>query len=450
MTDLHQRFRELDRLDVPDMRTDIERRAATEPMAPPKPVTATVPPWRGPLVAVGTAVATLVVIGAAVLLLRAGPAEVTDTLASTAPTTTAPSETTDEASPMAVPDLSGGEWQQVAEDEPWVPSIIDLDPLPDGGFVAVTAEPSPWSVAWSPDGVDWYEGDPHGTLSELRSGIDPDPDQMLIVNGRVVVLSEDNPTIWSGDPQTGEWQSIPLDTAGMRGDLNPRAMAANDSEVLVVGQDRAAGAVVAWLVDPTSGASRPAAKPTVESGLADHSSPEITAAWVNGQWVINTALAAGDGYIDSYGSETSSRSVLWASTHAASWIEMPLPEDPAGILAEGRTGLFIWSGPMAADLWYTPDLVIWEHLVDEGEPFAPTPADDGYLGIQDVNPSGSGELWISVSASGEVWQPTVPLPAGLWSNDLEAYSDGKLLAGLFRLRPGPGARTELWLYDTGS
>ena len=62
MTDLQQRFRELDRLDVPDMRTDIKRRAATEPMAPPIPVMATAPRWRGPLIAFGTAAAILVVV----------------------------------------------------------------------------------------------------------------------------------------------------------------------------------------------------------------------------------------------------------------------------------------------------------------------------------------------------------------------------------------------------
>ena len=50
MLDLQRRFRELDRLDAPDVRADIEQRAI-KPSTPLVPAPVMVPWWRGPLVA---------------------------------------------------------------------------------------------------------------------------------------------------------------------------------------------------------------------------------------------------------------------------------------------------------------------------------------------------------------------------------------------------------------
>jgi hypothetical protein len=417
--------------------------------------------WRGPLIAVGAAAAVIIVVTIGVLLLRGLESSIPPADTVPATTTTLP-QTTVTTEPALLPtDLfEDATWQQVAVDEPWASSVIDLDALSGGGFVVVTAEPSPWSVAWSPNGVDWNEGDPNGVLSGLRGewgtpfglsdGRGPDLDRALIADDRVVVLAEDGPTVWIGDPRTSQWQGVPLDTAGILGDPSPRAMAANATEVLVVGQDRTANEIVAWLVDPDTATSQRTTGPAVEAGLADHITPEIGATWLQGQWIIITDLMAPEGYTDSYGSETASRSVMWASEDATTWTEVALPEDPAGMLAHGDTGLFVSTGPMAADIWYTPDLITWTHIVDEGVSLTderelgfvvPTPAEAGYVGVVDVDPSGPGSFWVAVSSDGRTWEPKVSLPPGLLSNNAESYSDGKLLAGLVR----PGSGTELWL-----
>ncbi len=385
--------------------------------------------WRGPLVAAATAATIVIAALVATFLLRGGGSTLQP--AATVPSTTSGS--------LSVLDLGPGVWQRVAVDEDWVQSIIDIDSLPDGGFVALTAESGPRTVMWSPDGVDWYEGDPHDALKRLNH-------RMLVVGGQVVL--HDGFRFWSLDHKTVQVERISLDTSDWEGAFAPSARAAGEDEILFVGQDRTADAVVVWLVDPSTGRSELAAIIDVDEGLADHSTPGIGAGWVDDRWVITTDIAAFEGFVgDEYVS--SSRSVMWASEDAYQWSEVPLPEDPAGIQEQGSAGLYFWSGPMAGDLWYTSDLTEWVHLIDEGQPtgesqppFSPIPADSGYLGVVDVDPGGPGELWVAVSSDGTAWEPKTPLPEGLLSNELEAYSDGKLLAGLVG-RSG----TELWLWD---
>ena len=93
MTDLRDRLSELGQLDAPDMRSAIDRRVAELQSTPPSALTsAPRTPWRGPLIAIATAVAVLVVTVATVLLFRGGSPTVEPAETVPAPTvTTAPS-----------------------------------------------------------------------------------------------------------------------------------------------------------------------------------------------------------------------------------------------------------------------------------------------------------------------------------------------------------------------
>lgn len=178
MLDLHQRFRELDRLDAPDMRTDIEQRAAvpSEPLEP-----AAAPPawWRGPMVAVATAFVVLVVIAAAVLVWRGGSGDIADT-----PTTTTIADT---PTTTTVPDAPTIE----------VPSIAV-----EGGtdILATTiGKPTP-SVATCPAGS---RPDEPGPTDQVRPFDASVPTAFDRQSGKVVVLLE-GPT-WAFDVCSNTW-----------------------------------------------------------------------------------------------------------------------------------------------------------------------------------------------------------------------------------------------------
>jgi len=100
MTDLRQRLGELDQLDAPDMRESIHQRAAELAQAPLQSLVRTsASGWRGPLIAVGTAFVTLIVVAGSLLLIGRDDSSVvveepTTTLVSTTlPPTTMPSTT---------------------------------------------------------------------------------------------------------------------------------------------------------------------------------------------------------------------------------------------------------------------------------------------------------------------------------------------------------------------
>ena len=103
MTDLRQRLGELDQLDAPDMRASIDRRAAELDQAVPQSLDRTsVLGWRGPLIAVGTAVVILVVVAGSLLLIGRDDSSVVEEPTTTVVSTTVPPTTVPPA-PTTVP-----------------------------------------------------------------------------------------------------------------------------------------------------------------------------------------------------------------------------------------------------------------------------------------------------------------------------------------------------------
>jgi hypothetical protein len=220
MVDLQQRLGELDLLDAPDMRVDIERRAAQLIVSSQESlqVTDPIPPrWRGPLIALGTAVAILVIIAAAALALRTDPGDVTDTTVAPTPTTVSPPETTTPptTAPQAITVRDAGS----AEDRGWTyiesPLGREFQRLANGtwvildsgwacrgehGFSKVCSSRAPTVPPY--DAV----ADPLETLWTSADGIDWTPAEVPEFAGKVVYESP----IYTNHDQLWAWVS-PID-----------------------------------------------------------------------------------------------------------------------------------------------------------------------------------------------------------------------------------------------
>ncbi len=125
MTDLRHRLSELDRLDPPDMRPGIDQRISGFHSAPPEMLVHTSGAgWRGPLIAIGTAVAILVVVAGSLLLLGGGQSDVVEE-----PTPTVTIET-----PTSIPDVSASGLPTTG----FINEVSDLALASDGTVWAAT------------------------------------------------------------------------------------------------------------------------------------------------------------------------------------------------------------------------------------------------------------------------------------------------------------------------
>jgi hypothetical protein len=384
-------------------------------------------------------IVVLLVIGATALLLRGGdappadePATVTTAGDAVVPTTAGVEE------PLVDPsrDVRLDEWQQVAVGEPWVGSIVEIEALPGGGFVAVTSEPDPWSVVWSHDGVEWRNGDSQQQVPTQSQAIGQDlgPHRVAVTAEQVVVLDKIDSTVWSGSPRTGQWEPIRLDTGGLEGQPEPIAVAGNASEILVIGAmdtNRPTVELVMWLVDPTEGTSvralPPAATATVWTDVLD----EVGIEWFDGQWILMVDKRVSD---DEYDTRLS----IWTSPDARSWTEAALPDrfDIGGRLTTGPSGVIVTSGYLGGDdIWHSPDGLVWDLVFDRKAFITDATYSDtlGYVTLSDArglvepDPSSQFRGALLVSADGKVWRPAGPARPANGLDARLAASDGKLL-----------------------
>ncbi len=429
----------------------------------PQPATAA-PTARRPVWAFAAAfAAVLLVIGATTLVLRGGdtpvanePATPTTVTNPAVPTTVGVEQSTPVStnpdSPMVGvdPDVFLEAWQPVAFGEPWVGSIVDIEALPDGGFVAMTWAPDPWSVVWSPDGVEWHDGDPRQQVPGFPAWVHMDEQRSLEVTAdQVVVLDQVNVGVWVGDPKTGDWELIRLDTSGFDGRWGTMAMAANDNEVLVVAGDEIQDAgdeelsssqVVIWLVDTSEGTSTRTSLPVTTRPDMRNSLFE----WFNDRWIM---LQHGQ---ERPGSDVCS---AWMSSDGASWSETALPEGLneacGGSLTTGPSGVVVtrssWGGD---DIWYSPDGLDWELVYDRSAVAKATYSETlGYVvevtvdydpESQDEKPAGDSHIAdailtstdgdaIMVSADGRTWHLAGPALPKYGMDFHLAASDGSLL-----------------------
>jgi hypothetical protein len=417
--------------------------------------------------------AVLLVIGLTTLVLRGGDTPMTNEPA----TPTTPTTVTDAAVPTTVgveqstaiavsqgspmvgvdPDVFLDTWRQVAVGEPWIKSIVDIEALPDGGFVAVTSEPDPWSVVWSPDGIEWHDGDPQRHVPGFSAWIDiNEPRSVEATVDQVVLLDQANVGVWVGDPKMGEWELIRLDTSGFDGRWGTMAMAANDSEALIIAskEDQAAGdegvptsQIVIWLADTFQRTSTRISLPVTTHPVGSDALIE----WFNDRWIMMVPK----GVADPDGCS------VWMSLDGTSWTETALPDRLAewcgSSLTAGPSGLVVtrssWGGD---DFWFSPDGVDWELAYDRSAVAKSTYSETlGYVievtidydpESQDEKPAGDSHMVetiltstdgdaIMVSTDGKTWHLAGPARPKYGGDLLLAASDGSLLVrdDLFRL-----------------
>lgn len=311
------------------MQAPTQHPTPTTPLTPP-------PQRRKAWAAVAAAfVLALAAIGAAALVMRGGDGEVADT--PPVPTTlvepdVATTGAGEEPTASALLDGSNtydaeefyGAWHQVGVDEPWVDSILDIEAMSDGGFVVVTVEPYPSNVVWSPDGVEWFNADPQQLLPPLawsdsrhRSNAIPlynvldvgpvpitlgrppgEPGLIAVSEALVALVDPDSTAVYFGDPVTGDWTSVDLDTSGLADHVEPAFVAARGDLLLVAGwvevtdpptdPDSAEPiptvSLVGWIVDTEQGTAAQTPMPAVTARFGHGEAPEL--AWFDGRWLL--------------------------------------------------------------------------------------------------------------------------------------------------------------------
>ncbi len=198
--------------------------------------------------------------------------------------------------------------------EPWTDSIVDVAPLPGGGFIVSAG--NPWRILWSPDGAEWRDADPQRLVRTAPRGLAWEasrnrfdgPDVMGVAGDRVVVLDGIESGLWVGDPQAGAWEPIYFEIADLAGRVDVYAVASSHTEVIVLGEHRPLEGqrffrddmvYLVWLVNPLTGEVERHPLPLAwedPSYIFDGSGGVVE--WVNDRWVIamgDTILVSLDG-----------------------------------------------------------------------------------------------------------------------------------------------------------
>lgn len=265
-------------------------------------------------------------------------------------------------------------WQRVATvtEEPWIDEINGAAALPGGGYVAATA----WAptVMWSPNGIEWFDGDPRGTIEARTVGVTVVGDEVVLL-GSVDAGSDapDGIELWIGDPTTATWEQMLLETDDLGFYSTGVSIASNEEAILFVADlesapgdgDAVDPEVAVWLVDPAVMTSTRATL-GIPSGREDLS-PSIT--WFDGQWLMIVDIERADGEQGEPRYEHS----LWRSSDGISWSEAEVSSQlrthPHSVsITSGRTGILAtgsceWTGGCA--FWFSPNGVDWDLVTDE-------------------------------------------------------------------------------------
>jgi hypothetical protein len=415
MTDLQQRFRELDRLDVPDMRTDIKRRATTEPMAPPIPVMATAPRWRGPLIAFGTAAVILVVAVATVLLLRGDdsimePAETvpTPTVITTVPTTQPTTDLSDEAAFTLVP-------------VPGVDPIRVSTVLGDFEFVTMQLPPSQESDSWAhlaatPDGPVLVTD----RATTIRIHVD-DRGDAVVIGGPPDLADDSDP---SSASERSQYSGLGANTRVASG---PRGVVIASLSTISYSADGSPFTEAERGPDPTIFVASDQNPEDAE--YAEAARTDCRGTFGAEKSVIRAVVATDAGFVAftsaSHPADAVCAPLLWFSADGNTW-ELVSPESPFGELTEINThsiaergGRFVVIGGVEAEMqghvWVSDDAVTWRQA---DLPLAVLlTLDAGDLGWvltgAESMPGEADDFALWFSADGYTWDGPHPLPEAL-------------------------------------
>ncbi|MEA3510823.1 MAG: hypothetical protein U9R51_05250 [Actinomycetota bacterium] len=388
MTDLHDRFTELDSVSPPDLWGRIEHIAAMQ-----APQRQTLKP--GALIAVAASLLAVIVIGGPLLVIG--------------------SRATPDVEPN--PQIVAAQRELTPVDVVWDDSIVDVHALPGGGFVAVATDPG--RVFWSPDGVQWFDADPleqvapfvppRGTMMEVRV--------LVATADHVLIRDEANTGIWIGSPKVGQWEMIPLDAGDLPNRISLLAIAANDSSVLVVGRSQGSDSFelddpegpltipitdryIAWVIEPDSGAVDHHALPV---GHAERAvSIDADANWYGGNWLV---VLPREIWTDTEeGWET--RTAVLQSPDGALWTVDDLPFSPTSVTC-GSSSVIATECNFGGDtFWYSEDGLTWDTTTSAYLGHRSTYVDG--LGFVAGYELPDGVQWV-VSADGRVWNESAEL-----------------------------------------
>lgn len=380
MTDLRERFRELEDLPVPDLWDRVADLAA-EPGSP-----------RNRRSRVGVAIAASVVvllaIGVPLLLLGFGSDAEIDH------------------------DPVGAGWATVPTHSPWDMPVVDAVQMPGGGFAVLTANPS--DLFWSPDGASWYDADAADQLPEFVP-IDSDgeggPTALAVIGDQLAFLDRSGVGVWWGDRQTGIWQFTALDPGEGPGQADLLTMAPSAGELLVIGQVRGPDVLedpgfeiavtneyLAWLVDIADGA---AARNSLPIAGPERAEPDTAfAVSFDQRWMVlarRTVWTGDEGW--------DSRVSVLMSDDGETWAASDPPHGWGSVtsLTAGPSSVIVTTCHFGGDsFWYSTDGVAWSQSSSGPVSHQSAYVDD--LGFV----THSGNLWM-VSPDGSEWQYPVDL-----------------------------------------
>ena len=254
MRDLRERFADLDLLEVPEMRSDVDTRIADQgfPAAevPVRPVPT--PRWKGPLIAVGTAAVILVVVAGSLLLLGGDDADVVEEPSPSTTTTLSLDEPAGAWNPILSTTVAR-EAPAVATcpdgTNPDVPGPVDqVRPATEGaGVVTAVFDRHAGRIVYVNDLGEtwtfdvctntWYQMHPTGTAPEFQFGKPPD-----ILSGGLVYDVDSDVTVALGyehisvyDANTNTWTQPTNNVVGIGdGPMTPYGVAYDPVSGLII------------------------------------------------------------------------------------------------------------------------------------------------------------------------------------------------------------------------